>query len=395
MRSRRHHGSSNMPRSGATECASIEEEPVNLRQAVPSKWACRAALLALLAAPAPAAWGDDQRPTLNVYAMPVPPFVMGEVGKLDGFCVEVWEEVAGRLKVASKYTLAPDVVAVDKALRAGEVDVCITPVPYSAERDREFDFTYAILNSGLQVMVPGPGAAIEDRPLLAFLGVFFSRSMAYWLFAALVLILVPAHVIWFLDRRSEDGIGQGAPYLPGIYHALVWTSEALVSQAQSMPRARAARFLGTLWLFMGVVFVAYFTAQLTSDLTVQQMRGVIQGPQDLPGKEVGVLVDTPAADYVRGIGARPRSYSQPEAAYEALQRGEVDAVVLGAPALRYHATHAGKGKVQLVGPEFRKADYGFLVPLNSPQRKRISNALLAMREDGTFQRIYEKWFGGE
>jgi ABC-type amino acid transport substrate-binding protein len=34
-------------------------------------------------------------------------------------------------------------------------------------------------------------------------------------------------------------------------------------------------------------------------------------------------------------------------------------------------------------------------PFRNRDRKGISTALLAMKEDGTYQRIYEKWFGGE
>jgi polar amino acid transport system substrate-binding protein len=29
---------------------------------------------------------------------------------------------------------------------------------------------------------------------------------------------------------------------------------------------------------------------------------------------------------------------------------------------------------------------------NSPLRKQVNNALLALREDGTYQQIYDKWF---
>ena len=34
-----------------------------------------------------------------------------------------------------------------------------------------------------------------------------------------------------------------------------------------------------------------------------------------------------------------------------------------------------------------------MVQLNSPLRKSIDGALLALREDGTYQKLYDKWFG--
>jgi polar amino acid transport system substrate-binding protein len=33
--------------------------------------------------------------------------------------------------------------------------------------------------------------------------------------------------------------------------------------------------------------------------------------------------------------------------------------------------------------------------LNSPLRREVNHALISLREDGTYQQIYEKWFGGE
>jgi polar amino acid transport system substrate-binding protein len=81
--------------------------------------------------------------------------------------------------------------------------------------------------------------------------------------------------------------------------------------------------------------------------------------------------------------------------YQALQDGKVDAVLFAAASLRYHATHAGQGQVRVVGPEFDRNDVGFVIPLDSPLRKRINGQLLALHEDGTYSRLYAKWFGSE
>ena len=60
--------------------------------------------------------------------------------------------------------------------------------------------------------------------------------------------------------------------------------------------------------------------------------------------------------------------------------------------LLYYASHEGKGQTQVVGPAFRKEDYGIAFPAGSPLRKQVDVALLGLREDGGFQRLYDKWF---
>ncbi len=340
--------------------------------------------------------GAADRPIeIRAACVTVRPLAMEEGGRLTGFGIDLWNEVAARMKVSTRYRMLPDGSALFGALRADEADVAVSGAFYTSERDREFDFTYPILSTGLQVMVRGAGESGAEPPLRGFLRVLLSRGMLYWLVAALLLILVPAHVIWWLERRSTDGAIPSEKYFPGIFHALAWAAEALLSQAMQMPKQRFAHLLAILWMFAGVVFVAFFTAQLTATITVEQIRGAIQGPDDLPGRDVATIEGSPSAEYLRGIGARVHPFTKDVEMYDALLSGTVDAVVWGAVALRYHAAHDGLGKVRMVGPEFRRGIVGFVVQLNSPLRKRISSELLTLYEDGTYQRIYERWFGKE
>ncbi|HUB46370.1 MAG TPA: transporter substrate-binding domain-containing protein [Acetobacteraceae bacterium] len=81
--------------------------------------------------------------------------------------------------------------------------------------------------------------------------------------------------------------------------------------------------------------------------------------------------------------------------FSALLNNQVDAVLFSAPTLHYFAARGWSGKVKLVGPEFRKLDIGFATPINSPHRREINAALLSLRDDGSYDRIYAKWFGSD
>jgi polar amino acid transport system substrate-binding protein len=341
------------------------------------------------------ALATDKAVEIRAVAGVIPPAVMEEGGRLTGFSVDLWNAVAAKLNAHTSYQIAPDVGAIFDALRTGKADIAIAGHYYTAERDREFDFSYSILNAGQQVMVRSSAQGVEDRPLRAFLKILFSYWMFYWLVAALTLILVPAHVIWLLDRRSKDGISTSASYLPGIFDAMAWAAEGMLAQVPRMPRQKLAHLLAVIWLFAGVVFVAFFTAQLTASLTVEQIRGAINGPNDLPEKAVATVAGSTSADYLREIGARTQEFAQLEEVYSALLSGRVDAVVLPTPVLRYYVAHDGLGKVRLVGVEFKKSDAAFVLPLDSPLRRKVNSALVTLHDDGTYQRLYEKWFGKE
>jgi len=87
-------------------------------------------------------------------------------------------------------------------------------------------------------------------------------------------------------------------------------------------------------------------------------------------------------------------YANVEDAFQALEQAQVDAVVYDAPVLLYYASHQGKNKFQTVGTIFRKESYGIAFPPNSPYRKPTNEALLKLKENGTYDQLYQKWFGG-
>ena len=139
-------------------------------------------------------------------------------------------------------------------------------------------------------------------------------------------------------------------------------------------------------------FRCFFTANVTASLTVQQLQGDIKGPQDLPGKEVATTIGSTSAMYLKQQQIHPQEFDRIEQAYEALLKGRADAVVFDAPVLLYYAAREGRGKVEIVGPVFRKESYGIAFPDNSALRKPVDNALLRLKENGTYQALYEKWF---
>jgi polar amino acid transport system substrate-binding protein len=159
-----------------------------------------------------------------------------------------------------------------------------------------------------------------------------------------------------------------------------------------MPKGPIGRIVATIWMYVSVLFIAYFTATITSNLTVQQLKSSIQSVDDLPGKKVATVYGSTAADYLKHAQIDIKEVKQISQAFDALQTGKVDAVVFDSPILLYYAAHEGKGKVDVVGPVFQPERYGILMAFNSPYRKPIDNSLLKMERNGTYKKLYDKWF---
>ena len=341
----------------------------------------------------PAASAQGETPELRVAAFVAPPSVMEQNGTLTGFSVDLWNAIAARLKVKTSYQIVPDVGALEEAMRSKNADLTLGLFITSA-RDEGFDFSIPTIQAGLQIMVRDTGETAQtSSPVWDMLRLLFSRTTVVWLGIALLLVLIPAHLVWLFERRRPDGIISSPNYFPGIFEAFFWAISTLTGSPEGMPHQWVARTFSVFWIFAGVVFVAFYTAQLTTTLTVEQIRGAIEGPGDLPGKQVATLERSTAADYLRAQNAQLQEFATTDQMFKALLDKKVDAVVSAAPLLLYYAAHEGKGRVKTVGPEFNTAPAAIMVQLDSPLRRKINLALIALRENGTYQRIYDKWFG--
>ena len=326
---------------------------------------------------------------LHVATRILPPLVADEHGKLTGFSIELWDKIAERLDVKTIYEVAPDIDHLLEEVRSRKAQVGISAISITSAREAEFDFSQPMLNGGLQIMVRGK---VKDDLLEDLFNLLFSRALLVWLGIALLLILIPAHLVWLVERRHKNGIVPSESYIPGIFYALFWAAGTLATQADQMPRHWFARLVAVLWMFTAVVFVAFYTAQLTANLTIQKIQGSITGPDDLQGRRVATTVGSTSAAFLKEEGAQVFEFSQIDDGYHALLNKEVDAIVFDAPVLLNYAASKGKGNVHMVGTIFHKEDYGIVFQQGDPLRKQVNNALLILREDGTYQQIYEKWF---
>jgi polar amino acid transport system substrate-binding protein len=318
--------------------------------------------------------------------------VIEDGGRLTGFSVDLWHSIADRLGVPSRFVVTRGVTDLLEAVRSGRADVGIAAVSITADRERSFDFSQPMFDSGLQILVRSGGRTRSS--VFGVLGSLLAQGLLSLLAWMLVVVVIVAHVVWLIERHKERGIVPHA-YWPGMGKAVWWAAATLATQADEMPRTRWGRVVAVFWMFTSVVFVAYFTATVTASLTVQELQGSIRGPDDLRGKRVATASGSTSAAYLREHRIDMIGYAGIDEAYGALLAEQVDAVVYDSPILLYYASHGGSGKAHVVGPVFRKESYGIVVPPHSAHRKPINRVLLSLQEDGTYQELHDKWFGSK
>ena len=338
------------------------------------------------------AWASS-RPVI-VATHDMAPFVDTAKAIKSGFTVDILDQIAKRQGWDLTYLDVGGVGDQLKAVADGRADAAAGAVSITAERSQIFDFSQPTLNAGLQIAVPA-GATERNSPgLVDFLKLLFSKSILVWLGAALVLTVIPAHIIWLVERGHADSMVSKS-YFPGIFQAFGWGLGMLAAAPDDAPRHWIARAMAVVWAFVSIIFVAYYTATLTANLTVEQFDSQIHSPSDLVGKKVCTVAKTTSASFLRTLGVTPTEVPSIDLCFNGIRDRSFDAVVYDAPVLRYHVANDGAGVMALAGPVFQNEDYGIAFRNGSDLRKEADEALLSMREDGTYELIKQKWFGAD
>ncbi|MDE0117320.1 MAG: glycine betaine/L-proline ABC transporter substrate-binding protein ProX [bacterium] len=369
------------------------EEWVAANQSMVNRWVSAADPDAVGLA-APSVDGTGPGGTLMVAARALPPFVIYENRTYSGFEVELVRLVAAKLgmgvEIYAVDTTAKQIDDIDRGVaRLGLGGVAITE-----SREEVVDFSLPVLDSGLAILVLNESSrGIGDR-IVSFFDAIASSDLPWLLVVFGVAVLVAAHLVWLSERRHNPDFA--APYRRGIWDSFYWSvvTMSTVGYGDKVARGTRGRVLALVWIGLGTLVFASFTAAIASSLAVSELRSEISGPADLKGKRVATATHSAAEAYLPSIGVGPVLVGNIDDAYPLLLEGEVDAVVFDAPVLQFHAARAGDGEVTTVGSDFQRVQYGIMLsPHDAELRERINLALLDLVENGIYERLHDTWFG--
>ena len=141
--------------------------------------------------------------------------------------------------------------------------------------------------------------------------------------------------------------------------------------------------------------ISFSDPYIDSDQSIAAKIGSpIKTEADLKDKVIGVWIDTPGqmtAEKMTGL-KEIREFDNIQLAFEALETGSIDAIINYYPINSYMSKKSGKTVV--VQKIITNEKYGIGVKKdNSQLRLAINNELRKLKEDGTYNTIYKKWFG--
>lgn len=326
---------------------------------------------------------------LTVGVKVAPPFVIEKNGKYSGLAIDLWQDAAkdhGWKFSYRKYDLE-DLL---NAVSSHQVDVGLGAITATAEREQRMDFSHLLTSSGLGVAVRSD----QTAGWLAVVGALFSTAFLKVIGTLALVLIVVGLLVWFVEHRhNEDQFGgtRGQGIFSGVWWAMV--TMTTVGYGDTAPRTVPGRLIGMVWMLTALVIVSFFTASITSALTVGQLSQRITSPKDLASLKVTSLPDSTSAEWLRGNHIDFSKAGNLEQALADLAAGKTDAVVYDKPLLHYDIQQQFEGKLTVLPFVLSRQDYAFALPTNSPLREPIDTSLLKRINSDSWNARLEDYFG--
>ena len=137
----------------------------------------------------------------------------------------------------------------------------------------------------------------------------------------------------------------------------------------------------------------YYVAGLV--VVVGKDNAAVKSVNDLNNKGIAVQIGTTGAEKAAKVpGAKVKNFNTNAEVFLELKNKGVDAVIIDKPVAEYFlATGGGKDFAKIVGDTMEAESYGISLKKNSPLTKEINKALLDLKKNGEYDKLYAKWFG--
>ncbi len=331
----------------------------------------------------------DPQPALRVGVAGSAPFVIDTLQQT-GISMEIWQNTANLAGLDYQlfpFTSVPDALA---ALDSGSLDMVIGPVSITADRVEQFRFTQPYFMTSLSIM-----SRVESPTIWQRIKPFFSMHFFYAVFIFLCILAIVGTLLWLTERHKnpdEFPLRPARGIANGMWCAIVTMSTT--GYGDRSPKTFWGRLIAGSWMIISIIFATTMVAGIASTLTLTGFTtNTINKAEDLSGKKVAVVKNSPAEDLVKKYNGNAVYIESLKQAYEALEAKKVAAIIYDRAQLLYLNKAKNNEEISVSVYEYFRQGYGFAVRPNYAGLDKLNKALLTLQESGRIAQILNEWIG--
>ncbi len=328
-----------------------------------------------------------QSQELKIVTVTRPPFSLQEAGNDIGFSMDLWAAVATDLGREYQITRAESFSEMLGLVQSGQADAAVANISITADREALMDFSQPIFESGLQIMVQNNGT-----PNASIIKLLLSPGLLKMIAISMAILFGAGMLMWRLERNTQPYFDKSAK--DAAFPAFWWALNLVVNGGfeERPPTTILGRLFGILLVISSLFVVSIFVAKVTATLTIDAIQNNVNTINDLYNKRVGTIESSTASIFLDSRDLNYTGFGDLKKMFLEFENGELDAIIFDAPILIFYAKNP-KNNAEMTGSMFRRENYGIALPTGSPLVEPINQSLLRIREDGTYEKIFRKWFG--
>lgn len=312
-----------------------------------------------------------------------------EDGAWTGLSIDLWEQIAGRLGITFDYVEMP-LSEVYNQLRVGTCD--LSPViPISSEKSDQIEFTEPYLFSHGALLTQH--SSFRDS-LNSFRSFIWSKEMLFICFAMFTGMVLFSLLLMLVERKYEGG-HFSEPSVKGLGSALWFSAVTMttVGYGDKTPLSAIGRIITFLWMLVGVILIAVFTGTVASSITTAELQNRVLRFNEVSSFSLGCFEGSRMDLLLKTRGVPAIRYSSPEAGFEGLKKGSINAYVGDSVTLEYLMTHNAPGGFKIFMIPDAAMMYAFAAKPHLVELAEINRNLLRIALAIDWRSKAEKWTG--
>ena len=314
-----------------------------------------------------------------------PPLVIeNNDGTYSGFEIDLWNAICQDLEFKPVYNSVKFENIFDN-LKENKCDIAIAGLSITSDREEVLDFSHPTLNSGFLIAVLSTDGLFINR----FINIWYEPDFRSVVWRFFLFIFLASLALYSIERNY--GVFDKNP-LFGYFQSMwcIFCTITTIGYGDYCAKSFFGRTISVCVMFIGIAFFSFMVSISASSFS-KINESNLHDRYQLAGQNIVTLANTSSIAEIRKINANPIPAKNEIEMIELLKTGSAKAILFDSPwIINYMRNNEG---LALIGDVFSKHHYGFAFSHeNYKLRSKINKSLLKLRENGTYDVIYERWF---